>query len=68
MPFYSQCPKCGYARRFLTKEESKNPQLVKENKKKPFVEEEMTFAKKVVKAHCVACAPKTKKKKIETEE
>jgi len=68
MPLYSQCPKCGYARRFLTNEESQDKALVAKNKKTPLTQEELSSAKQVEDVHCLKCKPnssakKTKKKK-----
>jgi hypothetical protein len=63
MPFYSRCPKCGYARRFLTEEESKDKDLVAKNKKTPLTQEELIKAKQVKDVHCLKCKPNTTKAK-----
>jgi hypothetical protein len=59
--FYSQCKKCGKIRRWLDKEEVKDPKVVEENRHKPITMEEFEEAGKALDIYCIGCAPKEKK-------
>jgi hypothetical protein len=61
--FYTRCRKCGLSRRWLTKEETKNTELVEENKIRPLTQEEIDSAENVVDVFCSECEPKPKKDK-----
>jgi hypothetical protein len=68
--FYSNCKKCGETRRFLTIEESKDPEAIKKNRETKITREEVENApkKSVVKVMCLPCTPKKKKKAAEETE
>ena len=63
--FYSQCKKCGKIRKWLDKEEAKDPKIVEEHRHKPITMDEVKAAGKTMSIHCFGCAPKEKKTKAE---
>jgi len=67
--FYSKCRKCGFSRRWLTIEETKDKNIVEYNLSTPPTIEEVEAAEeeggedKVIIGYCAACEPKKTKKK-----